>query len=322
MGLPNACGSCHAHRPQWAAAIIEEKLGRERGWTPALALYAAERGTEDAPQKLLELFSAKSASNIVRASALKRWADLGRSTPELSNTILAATKDESELVRRAAAEAVPSLAEEARIEALIPLFSDKSRSVRVAAALASLEAPAPNKPVDAMQTALSEAKVAAKFRSDDADGLLAWAALEEKLGNPQEQLRLLELAIARFPKHPQTFSSFAAALQRAGQIDKAQEIVLRGLMLHPRDSLLLFARGRHLVRLKKARDALRLLHDAFETAPRSRRREYGYVYAVTTYELGDWAEALSILRLLKREYPEAREVQEALTIYEEKRTTR
>ena len=320
MGLPNACGTCHSHRPKWTAAIVEEKLAEDTSPIVIAAFHAAEKGLEDAPRRLEEVLRNQGSPEIVRASALKRWAELGRSTPELTQAILSATKDESVLVRRVAAEVVPTLPEESRIAALSPLWEDKVRSVRIAAAVASLEISAPEKASAALTGALLEAKTSHSFRSDEPEGLIGLAATYGRLGNAESMSRLYELAIKRHPESPETFSSWARELTRGGKIDKAQEVVVQGLALHPKDSTLLFARGRHLVRLEKAREALPYLHDAFENAPRSLRREAGYVLAVTTYQLGDWAEALAILRLIKREYPEAREIEEALKIYEQKRS--
>lgn len=322
IDLPNACETCHAHRPKWIQTTFEDHFGRKPPAKTTEAFHAATTGAHDAPEKLNLILTDKGAPEIVRASALERWAELGRITPALQEAIVRSTRDESVLVRRVAAEVSPALAEETRLTTLTPLFTDSARTVRIAAALAALTAPPPKQPSEPLMKALGEAKTAQAYRADTLDGLLALAALEGRLGTSDAESRLYDLALTKYKSDPRSFSAWATVLSRREKVDQAQVVVMQGLKLHPTDPELLFSRGRYLLRQGKAREALSYLQGAFEAAPRTRRREAGYVYAVTVHELGDWAEALAILRLLKREYPEAPEVEDALNIFAEKRSTR
>lgn len=312
LGIPNACEACHANRPKWLATTFEEKVGRSLPARTTLAFYAAEQGAKDAPEKLNEILSDKAEPKIIRASSLKRWAELGRLTPELEEAIGRAARDESALVRRTAAEVSPFLPADARLSTLAPLLKDGARPVRIAASLASLSLPQSEKMSDSWSKALEEAKAAQSYQSDKIDGLLALAAIEERLRGDAAAKRYYELALERHKDDPRAFSARAASLARQTKIEEEQELVLRGLKLHPKDATLLLARGRYLVKQGKEREALPHLQGAFETSSRTIRKEAGYVYAVTVHHLGDWAEALAILRLLKNEHPEDQEVQNAL----------
>jgi tetratricopeptide (TPR) repeat protein len=314
LPLPNACETCHSHRPKWIATNFEEKFGRDLPAPTALAFHAASEGSQDAPEKLSQVFTDKSTAEIVRASALKRWADLGRTTPELVAKVERAAQDESALVRRVAAEVSPVLSPETRLSTLASLLTDSARPVRIAAALAFLTLPLPEKRSDALRKALEEAKAAQIFQGDKIEGLLALATIEERLGNEAAARRYYELALQRHKGDPRAFSALAQAYERLKNDEKAQNTVLQGLKLHPKDATLLLSRGRYLVRQGNEREALPHLQGAFESAPRSLRREVGAEYASLVHRLGDWAEAMAILRLLKREYPEDVGVQRALDV--------
>lgn len=319
LQLPSACESCHPHRPKWAAAIIDSKFGKERPPSVAPTFRGAEQGDPEAPEHLSSLLFDRSAPEIVRATALLRWAKLGRMTPKLAEAIEKASRDEGALVRRAAARSHAFSPGDELPHALERLFEDPVRTVRIAAALASLRYPSTTALDARTNEVLAEAKEALLFRSDRFDALLSLARLEERIGSEKSAERLYALAAERFPQNAEVFVQWSLARQRSNKPDTAQDVVLRGLTFHPKDAALQFSRGRYLVRQEKIEQALPLLHGAFEDAPRSHRKEYGYVYAVTIHQAGDWAEALAILRLLKKEYPEEQDIQEALDIFEEKR---
>ncbi len=321
-GPPSACESCHAHRPKWAATIIAAKMGNDRPPTSATTFLTAEKASADAPEKLAQLLNDPQSPDLLRASALVRWQKLGRFTPPLFLAIEAAAKNGGPLLRRAAAETSSALPTERRAKLQAVLLEDSLRSVRIAAAMASLSGRGHAKPGAHEKKAFEEARTAALFNADQVEGLLDLAALEESIGSPESTNELYELCATRYPQHAVVFEHWVEALKRMGSPEEVQRIVSRGLQLHPTSPVLLFARGRHLVKEGKLREALPLLQKAFDAAPQSVKKEYGYVYAVTVDQLGDWAEGIAILRLLKKEYPEATEIGEALSLFENRRRTK
>ncbi len=317
--LPSSCETCHPHRPKWAATIIDAKMGPKRPSSVAPAFDAAERGDPDAPEQLATILRDNASPAIVRATALVRWAGLGRKTEHLLEALDKASHDESYLLRAAAARGTALVRSEKPPESLTRLLRDPVRTVRLAAALAYLERPPSENLNEETKKALLEAKTALLFRADNVDAVLSLAALDAHLGDRKSMEHHYELAAKRFPNAAEVFVAWSAARGGSGDVEGAQEIVQRGLQLHPKSPALMFSRGRFLVRQEKIQQALPLLHGAFEGAPRTLRKEYGYVYAVTIHQAGDWAEALAILRLLKKEYPEEDDVKEALEIFEKKR---
>src|SRR5690606_31400160 len=142
----------------------------------------ADRGKPEAPEMLAEVLADTSYSALVRASALMRWAELGRPTPVLEEAIQKSSKDNSALIRQAAAKACSELPPEKQMQTLETLATDSTRTVRVLAALCSLEAPRPEKLPSWLEKALTEAKATRTYNADSAGSLLQLAAIERHLG--------------------------------------------------------------------------------------------------------------------------------------------
>mgnify|MGYP001813596723 CR=1 FL=1 len=132
--MPNACTQCHKDRQnQWAAAEILKRYPEPKhGFQDFTdAFWLADQGDPRAAYPLIQVAANPAESAIARASALSRIAR--QPTREGMAVAMAALKDASPLVRRAALEVIEQLPPLERRSAL-PLLSDPSRIVRMQAA--------------------------------------------------------------------------------------------------------------------------------------------------------------------------------------------
>jgi tetratricopeptide (TPR) repeat protein len=226
------------------------------------------------------------------------------------------------VLRRAAAIATEALDESAALAVLGPLFHDPLRQVRIRAALAALRLPAAHGGFEAsFQKALLEARTAGEFLSDSAIGTNWLAEIEAYSGNVARSQTLSRRAIARFPSDTQSYLRLARFEEKAGKTQQAKLHIDAGLLANPASPELQHALGMWHVRNKTFREALPHLQAAFDAAPPKDRRLFGYAYAVTLEESKEWAEALAVLRILKRDYPEADDISRALSLFEARRKT-
>jgi formate-dependent nitrite reductase cytochrome c552 subunit len=142
IGAPSVCATCHADKtPLWAQISIEKVHGKASPDSFGAAFFADDEGDADAVTLLEKVFSDEKQADIVRATALVRWARWGREMKSLDTAVKTASESKSTLLRRSAAEAAEHLAEATGAPVLEGLLLDKERSVRVAAALSLLALP-------------------------------------------------------------------------------------------------------------------------------------------------------------------------------------
>lgn len=320
FGVPNACDSCHGNKtPIWATRRIERAHGTERPAAFAPAFAAADSKDAEAPELLAAVFENETFAPIVRASALVRWAARGRKMASLDTAVRNAAKDDDPLSRRAAAEASAFLTPDVHQKVIAPLFEDPVGSVRYAAVVAHLAQPEPASEAKSFAKALDETYEIAKRNAFRPEQLALVGRVLLRKGKVEQALAVWSLCAERFPDYEPPFVARFTTLRDAKKSADAQEALLSGLEKHPRSALLNYERGRELLREEKVRQALPFLQKGFEEAAGPLRRQYGYAYAVAVQSTGDWAEALAVLRIVKKEYPEASEVLEAIELFEKKR---
>jgi hypothetical protein len=136
LGVPNACGQCHADKgPAWAAAEIARRApdGAKGIQTFAEAFAALEQGAPGAAGSVLAFAADSSQPAIVRASALDRLVRVGAPVDAALLQALASHPDP--LLRIGVALAGSALPDaSARVAVLGPLLADSMRSVRIEAA--------------------------------------------------------------------------------------------------------------------------------------------------------------------------------------------
>jgi len=167
-GAPDACTDCHAGRPPgWAADEIARRFpaSRHRGPHFATVLAAARWAPEAQVEELLALAEGDGAG-VVRATALELLPPFGDAgtTARVANLFA----DSVPLVRAAAAGALRGLPPAERLRRLAPALTDVSRSVRIAAARALLDARAAGTAVEqqALASAMDEWRSALRSRAD------------------------------------------------------------------------------------------------------------------------------------------------------------
>ena len=320
---PDACTTCHQSKTSaWAARAIADVHGAPSTENPALAFHAVEKRRAGAALLLAEVLRQEKLAAWTRASALVGWAKLDESFlgDDFLKLVTAASAEKSPLLREAAAQSLKRLSAPKRRGLIEKLCDDAVRSVRIACAVSLLqdldEGELTTAPV---KRAMADAKKGATYIADTQEGLVLLARIELALKNKKRSLALFEMASQRFSKSAVVIEQWARALlflKRTGDAAALEEAAIQKRLYTP---WLLSQASSRLVKAGKFRQALPLLKEAFESAPPHLRRKTGYSYAITVNELGDWAEALAILRLLKKELPKVDQINEAITLIEQKR---
>ncbi len=323
-GGPQPCDQCHAKRgSSWAQGVLEHAF-KERGEMPvgvAPAFRSAAQGLAGAPLLLGELFFDESRSPLLRASALARWALLDEHSLEkkFKQALFLAKKSDDVLLRRVAAQASSRLGNDERQQFVGELLTDPVRSVRIAALVSILDLKMGPKFQGAMERALLEAKAGAQYRADGVQGVVLLADIEAYRGKEKHAYNLFDEAGRRFPQSSLVYVHWVRALLFKDKGAIASALAAQALKKFPKESELLYVRGRWLAQEKEVLQALPLLKEAYEKAPPRWRRAYGYAYAVAQNERGDWAEAMAILRELKKSYPQAKEIAPVMELIDKKR---
>lgn len=179
FGIPNACGTCHAHKkPQWAAAALEQwGMTKRRGrlLEQAEAFTAARARKPEALAKLLAIVGRQDESPLIRANAIGYLARYA--SEEARAAVLAALSSEEPLLRAIAALNLggTGLSAERARPGLVQALRDPRRVVRVSAAFSLVSVGVPT--LEGEDGALLEAAKAdyvarGRFHADDADAQL------------------------------------------------------------------------------------------------------------------------------------------------------
>ncbi len=183
-GAPDACTTCHADRSAgWAATEIARRFPDSANRGPHYGQTLAQ-GREDAAAAATDLAALaedEGAPGIVRATAL--WILEGSESAEMAERLAPLMSDRDPLIRAAAVGLQVVAPPRDRVIRLVESLDDPSRSVRMAAARAMLNAPVARLP-GAMQTDLDAA-------------MSEWrAAMASRLDFPETHLQLGGLALA------------------------------------------------------------------------------------------------------------------------------
>ncbi len=322
-GEPTACTPCHqAKSPAWASAAIKKAHGEPKEAPFGLAFHAVEHRVAGAAVLLTDVYDRTDLSPRVRASALLRWADLDEHflSTAFEKAVEGASRAEHPLLRRAAALAGHRLSQKLSEPLLQHLLSDEMRAVRITAAL-ELSTPQPSeKTLRALLfKVLEEAEESATYRADSLDGLLLLGDVERARGNVDKARAAYESAAQFASQRPEPVLRIHTLL-RHNRKDEAPAFAASSLKAFPQIAELHYSVAMALIEKDETRRVgVSHLRTAFEIAPPRFRRAYGYDYAMTMHKLGDWAEALALLRLLDREIPGDPKVNAAMELVESRR---
>jgi predicted CXXCH cytochrome family protein len=286
LGVPDACGACHAEpSAKWAAAEIRKRRPDPKpgfqGFAEAFA--AADEGDPSAAIALTQIVANQDESAIARASALERLARLSGESALLSAE--AALDDPSPLVR-AAAVAVHDQLPPLQRRAVMPLLSDPVRSVRMQAArtLAPLADDAFDaEDLAAFRRAADEFAAAERFNADRPEHRTNLGAFLADRGEWAASEAEYRAALALDSRFVPAWANLADLMRVAGREAEAEATLRAGLEQSPGAAALHHSLGLSLVRQQRKAEALKELKRATELEPTNRR--YAYVYDVARADL-------------------------------------
>jgi predicted CXXCH cytochrome family protein len=286
LGVPDACGACHAEpSAKWAAAELRKRRPEPKqgfqGFAEAFA--AADQGDPSATIALTQIVANHEESAIARASALERLARLSGEAALLSAE--AALDDPSPLVR-AAAVAVHEQLPPLQRRAVAPLLGDPVRTVRMQAArtLAPLAEDAFSADeLEAFRGAAAEFVSAERFNADRPEHRTNLGAFLADRGEWAASEAEYRAALELDPGFVPAWANLADLMRVAGREAEAEATLRKGLEQSPGAAALHHSLGLSLVRQQRKAEALKELKRATELEPTNRR--YAYVYDVARADL-------------------------------------
>jgi predicted CXXCH cytochrome family protein len=297
LGTPNACNNCHTDKSaQWASDTVYKWYGHAPSGFQQFAetLHNGAEGAPDAQQALKVLVANRGQPPIARASALSLLAAFAPSSTDAS--VNTGARDDSPLVRRAAARALSSSDRGSSARILTLLLSDSVRSVRIEAAdMMAGTLPNTLSPVVSSQLdkAITEYIASQELSADRPESHMNLALLHAKLNEFAQAERELKVALSL----DSTFAPAAvnlADLYREQDRDTEGERVLQDAIGRlPNDASLQYSLGLLMVREKRRTEALDLLGVAARLEPANAR--YAYVYAIALNDAGSTSAAIDVL---------------------------
>jgi len=287
LGVPDACGACHAEpSAKWAAAELRKRRPEPKqgfqGFAEAFA--AADQGDPSATIALTQIVANHEESAIARASALERLARLSGEAALLSAE--AALDDPSPLVR-AAAVAVHEQLPPLQRRAVAPLLGDPVRTVRMQAArtLAPLadDAFSSADELEAFRRAADEFVAAERFNADRPEHRTNLGAFLADRGEWAASEAEYRAALGLDAGFVPAWVNLADLMRIAGREADAEATLREGLKQAPGAAALHHSLGLSLVRQQRKPEALKELKRATELDPTNRR--YAYVYDVARADL-------------------------------------
>ncbi len=317
LGTPDACTNCHAKKtPAWAADAIAKWTGKPpTGFQQfGTALHDGSIAGPGARDALVALIDDQTQPAIARASAIDRLANL--LTPQSTDAVVHALKDDDASVRQAAVEALANVDVDLRKRVLLPLLDDAVLSVRIEAARALAGAPERSLTVEQrarFNTVLDEYLAAQTYNFDRPEGHMNAGNLAAARGHAETAIEQYQQALAVDPLFVAAYVNIADVYRATGKEVDAQVILRQGLKADPRSAVLHHTLGLALTR-QKARDvALQEFKTAVQLAPNDGR--FAYVYAVALNDSGQHADALNVLKTALKTNPYDRNVLQGLVYF-------
>ena len=259
LGVPNACGDCHADRgAQWAEDALVKWFGEpSRHWGEVL--HAGRQGTFGAWEELVAMARDPSAPGIARATALTLLR--GDDRLAVRTAFDEAATDADPLVRRAALEGMASLAGPAPMAALEAL-TDRALSVRVEAArLAALRGSLPEGGEEELL------RVEEQGLGDRPEAHVRRGAVLYALKRMDQAEGAYRTALRLDPGHVPAWINLAELLRRTAGEEKAEAVLQEATTKQPRAALLHYALGLSLTRSRQRAEATLAFAEAARLEP-------------------------------------------------------
>ncbi len=241
-GAPNACTDCHADKgAAWAAEQIAARFPNSRHRGPNFSQSFA-RGQLDpaaAAHDLLAIAEDAALAGIVRATALDLLTASG--DPAYAQRALPLLQDPDPLVREAAAGLQRLQPPEERARLLLPALNDPRRAVRIAAARALIDSPAPAdlEVADALAAAMREWRESLMARADFPETHAAIGGAWLAMRNPYAAEQAFLEAVRLDPQMVNVWSILVRLRAALGDRNGARALLRQALEANPGDLYLL-----------------------------------------------------------------------------------
>ena len=305
LGTPNACNQCHTDKStQWASNAMYKWYGRAPSGFQHFAetLHTGTEGAPGAQQALDALVANRDQSAIARATALSLLAAF--TPPATDPAVGMGAKDDSPLVRRAAAYALSdsNLDEDGHVWG--SLLSDPVRAVRIETAAVLAAVPVdefPSSLTTAFDHATDEYIAAQELNADRPGAHLDLGLLFAREGKPDRAEAELKTALSLDPTFAPAAVNLADLYRQLGRDPESEAVLRSAFKRSPNEPSLLHALGLFMVRKKQYALALGLLGDAARLDPANAR--YAYVYAVALNDSGSTSTAVEVLEASIKVHP-------------------
>ena len=272
IGTPNACTGCHtANTAEWAFQTVKTWYpeGRWRAPHYGEVIHAGRtRNDAETTKALIVLAGNRKRPAIVRASAVQLLGT--RLGQQVGQALTPYLEDSEPLVRRAAVVALGTAPRSVRARLVAPRMTDPVRSVRIAAARATVDIPLTGLTAE-------ERHIVEASRADLRATMLALADFPEtqmQIGGLAMALRNLPAADAAFHEAARMDPQLIDAWMSRARIALAQRdpqgaaaILGDGLEVSPESALLRQSRGNVLIQLGALGSAQQELNEAARLSP-------------------------------------------------------
>lgn len=293
MGVPNACEQCHA-KPgaRWAADALRTWYPSAKGGFQDFAesFDQADREAPDAFMNLLAIVSDGQQPDWIRASALRRAADLSRADPSLapalSKAAVAQLEAPDDTLRWAAVSGMGDLPAQVKATNLAPRLRDARRLVRVEAArhlAGEPEALLGEAARMDFAAALRELLAAEAFNADRAEAQSRLGDLHAARSDAAQAERDYRRAVAIDPAFAPAWINLAHLLEQQGKGEEGLAVMRRAVAANARSAELQHALGLSLIRSRSYSEAVAHLEQAASLDPSAHR--FMYVYLVALHDI-------------------------------------
>jgi tetratricopeptide (TPR) repeat protein len=297
IGTPNACTDCHADRPAaWAADALARWFVGGRSGTPhyGVALDAGRRGRPDAARALADLAQDAAQPALVRATALSLLD--ARAAAGAGDALRRGLADPDPLVRLGALEGARSLAPGERLAAALPALGDAQLALRVEAARALADVPAPHwRPAERarLAAALAEYRAALALDADRPEAHASLALLALAQGDPDAARSAYQTALRIAPWFVPAYVNLADLERQLGRDEAGEPWLRRAIEVAPELAEPHHALGLWLIRAGRRDEAVAELARAAALAPENAR--FALVHALALDDRGDREAAIAVL---------------------------
>jgi tetratricopeptide (TPR) repeat protein len=314
LGTPNACNGCHANRDaRWAALNVNAWFGHDpdgyQHFGSAFSLAHTE--TRDRQSELRAIADDVTQPAIARATALAQLD--ASSNANAIDTLARGLRDPSGVVRFGALQSLRGASPNVRVRLATPQLSDPLRAVRMEAV--SVFAPLPAEQLGAAARAAFERAAAEyidtqRYNADSAEGRVNLGTFYGGHGDPSRGEQELKAAIRLNPFFVPSYVNLADLYRAFGRDADGEKTLREGLGATPASSVLHFALGLALVRLKRIDEAVNELERASVLDAGNVR--FAYAYGVALQSVGKIADAKATLAKALAAHPDDVDVRAAL----------